>query len=299
MVGPDAAGYLTVWDCAATQPTVSTVNFTAGETAPNLASIPLDANGGLCVIANTGTDLVIDVNGYFGASGSSRYTPVTPARLMDTRDGTGGSGRLAAGDTVTLQVGGVAGVPAGVQAVSLNVTSVDPGAAGYVTVYACGGQRPVVSNLNPQPGRVRPNLVVVPVSADGKVCLFSLQDVELVVGHHATEIVVRLGQRAIGIELIAKCRTRKPGNHRLSPAVLECRRNHLGAERFVVGQYCFEKRPRIVRHRIVPGIGEDRAQIPRPRFQRNPGLRQIARRRDDQRLRIRPRQIEQLLDRFL
>jgi len=72
-------------------------------------------------------------------------------------------------------------VPKGVQAVSLNVTSVDPGAAGYVTVYACGGQRPVVSNLNPQPGRVRPNLVVVPVAADGTVCLFSLQDVELVV----------------------------------------------------------------------------------------------------------------------
>jgi hypothetical protein len=181
VVGPEAAGYLTVWDCAATQPTVSTVNFVAGETAPNLASIPLDASGGLCVIANTGTDLVIDVNGYFGTTGSSRYTPVTPARLMDTRDGTGGSGRLAAGQTATLQVGGVAGVPAGIQAVSLNVTSVDPGAAGYVTVYACGGQRPVVSNLNPQPGRVRPNLVVVPVSADGKVCLFSLQDVELVV----------------------------------------------------------------------------------------------------------------------
>ena len=181
VVNPDAAGYLTVWDCAATIPTVSTVNFAAGETAPNLASVPLDATGGVCVIANTGTDLIVDASGYFGTSGSARYTPVSPNRLMDTRDGTGGAGRLAAGDTVTLQVGGTASIPAGVQAVSLNVTSTDPGAAGYVTVFACGGPRPVVSNLNPQPGRVRPNLVIVPVSADGTVCLFSLQDVELVV----------------------------------------------------------------------------------------------------------------------
>ena len=63
----------------------------------------------------------------------------------------------------------------------MNVTSVDPSLDGFVTVYACGGDRPTVSNLNPHPGQVRPNLVVTPVSADGTVCLYSLQDVDLVV----------------------------------------------------------------------------------------------------------------------
>lgn len=181
VVSPDGAGFLTVWDCAATPPVASTVNFSQGETAPNAATTPLDANGGLCVSANVGLDLVIDVNGYYGAAGAGRYTPVAPTRLMDTREGLGGADRLEAGEFATLQVTGLAGIPSGVQAVSLNVTSVDPGRTGYVTAYACDTERPLVSNLNPQPGRVRPNLVVVPVSGDGQVCLFSQSPVELVV----------------------------------------------------------------------------------------------------------------------
>jgi hypothetical protein len=178
VVQPASAGFLTVWNCSGDRPVVSTSNFAGGDVAPNAATVPLDATGGLCVYSNVGTDLVIDVNGYYGSGGDSRFTPVTPARLLDTRL-TGQ--RLADGTTVELQVGGVGGVPANVDAVTLNVTSVDPTMEGFVTVYACGSIRPTVSNLNPRPGRVRPNLVVTPVSASGKVCLYSLQDVDLVV----------------------------------------------------------------------------------------------------------------------
>jgi hypothetical protein len=178
VVDPSSSGYLTVWNCSDTRPLVSTSNFGGGDIAPNAATIPLDATGGLCVYANVGTDLVIDVNGHYGSTGDSRFTPITPVRLLDTRET---DSRLGDGDTVELQVGGVGGIPAGVAAVTLNVTSVDPTLAGYVTVYACGGNRPTVSNLNPRPGRVRPNLVVSPVSSGGKVCLYSLQDVDLVV----------------------------------------------------------------------------------------------------------------------
>jgi hypothetical protein len=50
-----------------------------------------------------------------------------------------------------------------------------------VTVYACDGPVPTVSNLNPEPGRVRPNLVMTPVSASGRICLFSMRETELIV----------------------------------------------------------------------------------------------------------------------
>ena len=50
-----------------------------------------------------------------------------------------------------------------------------------MTVFACGSDRPEASNLNPTPGRVRPNLVVTPVSASGKVCLYTLNETHLVV----------------------------------------------------------------------------------------------------------------------
>jgi hypothetical protein len=178
VVDPSSAGYLTVWNCAADRPVVSTSNFVAGDVTPNAATVPLDATGGVCLFSNVGTDVVVDVNGYYGATGDARFSPIAPVRLLDTREtGT----RLSSGQTVALKVSGVGGIPSGVSAVTLNVTSVDPTATGFVTVYACEGERPTVSNLNPHPGRVRPNLVVTPVSADGKVCLYSLRDVDLVV----------------------------------------------------------------------------------------------------------------------
>jgi hypothetical protein len=100
---------------------------------------------------------------------------------MDTRSGLGGSTRLTSGQTVALQVGGSAGIPMTAKAVSLNVASVDPIEAGYVTVYPCDQQRPLAASLNPQPGKVRPNLVVAPLADDGTVCFYTLRDVDLVV----------------------------------------------------------------------------------------------------------------------
>ncbi len=182
IVGQVGGGYLTVWNCGAVRPVVSTVNFGSGEVAPNAATVPLDGSGRVCVFSTTATDLVVDVNGYFGTSGPAKFTPVTPVRLLDTRTvPCSTSCRLGAGQTVELQIGGSGSVPAGVSAVTLNVTSTDAGDLGYITVYACDGERPEVSNLNPTPGRVRPNLVVTPVSAQGKVCVFTLNDTDLVV----------------------------------------------------------------------------------------------------------------------
>jgi hypothetical protein len=175
------AGYLTVWNCAPTRPVVSTVNFTAGEIAPNAATVPLDGGGRLCVFSTTPTDLVIDVNGSYSSAGAAKFSPLSPMRLMDSREGLGATGPLAAGQTVELQVAGVNGVPNGVSAVTLNVTSTDAQASGYITVYACDGARPLVSNLNPTPGRVRPNLVVTPVSSAGTVCFYTLGATDLVV----------------------------------------------------------------------------------------------------------------------
>lgn len=177
-----SGGYVTAWNCSGSNPNVSTVNFNPGDTVPNGASVPLDSNGGLCVFANTGIDLLVDVNGYYSVDAmGGRFVGVGPTRLMDTRSGLGGSGRLAMGSTTTLQVTGSSGVPSSASMVVLNVTSVAPASAGYVTVYACDTGRPVVSSLNPTPGADRPNLVITPVAANGTICLFTVTDVDLIV----------------------------------------------------------------------------------------------------------------------
>ncbi|MEJ8641801.1 hypothetical protein WKI68_10655 [Streptomyces sp. MS1.HAVA.3] len=61
-------------------------------------------------------------------SGLGTYKPVTPTRLMDTREGLGvPKAKVGQGGTVTLQVTGTAGIPStGVTAVVLNVTATDP-----------------------------------------------------------------------------------------------------------------------------------------------------------------------------
>ena len=98
------------------------------------------------------------------------FVALTPARIMDTRMGTGASGPVTAGETIPLQVDGAGGVPAsGVSAVVLNVTVTQPQVGGYVTVFPVGSNQPPTSNLNFNPGETIPNLVIAPVGADGKV----------------------------------------------------------------------------------------------------------------------------------
>ncbi|MCU1395095.1 MAG: hypothetical protein JWM34_3523 [Ilumatobacteraceae bacterium] len=179
--GAASNGYLTVWNCSTDRPTVSTLNYGPGDAVPNGASVPLDSAGGICVYSPVTTDLLVDVNGYYGSGDGGRFASVTPARLMDSRIGLGTPGRVPSNGVVSLQVTGVAGVPSNVSAVALNVTSVNPSAAGYVTVYPCDTARPTVSSLNPSPGSAKPNVVITPVAADGTVCLYTNTDVDLIV----------------------------------------------------------------------------------------------------------------------
>ena len=106
-------------------------------------------------------------------SSNGEFTPLTPARILDTRNGTGGlTGKLGPGDTFDLQITGKGGVPgAGVGAVVLNVTATEPTAASYLSVWPTGTPRPTVSNLNFTPGKTVPNLVTVKVGTGGRVTI--------------------------------------------------------------------------------------------------------------------------------
>jgi hypothetical protein len=61
-----ASSYVTVYPDDQTQPTASNLNFTAGETIPNLVVVGLGPDGILDFYNNAGsTDLVADLFGYF------------------------------------------------------------------------------------------------------------------------------------------------------------------------------------------------------------------------------------------
>ena len=112
------------------------------------------------------------------AAATTRFVPVTPSRLLDTRAGQ----KPGAKSTTGVQVTGRFGVPVGATAVVVNVTATQTGGAGFVTVFPTGTAVPTASNLNPvTSGQTVPNLVTVPVGTGGQVSLFTYEATHLIV----------------------------------------------------------------------------------------------------------------------
>ena len=177
--GPES--FLTVWPAATPRPLASNLNFTSGPATTNLVVAQLGPDGKVNIYNNLGsTDVIADVEGWFAAPATpppgSRYFGLSPTRVLDTRTGTGTGGatsRLPAGGTLDLTVAGVAGVPANVTSVVLNVTVAEPtGPESYLTLFPSGTARPLASNLNFVAGEIVPNLVVVRVQ-NGKVSIYN------------------------------------------------------------------------------------------------------------------------------
>jgi hypothetical protein len=115
------------------------------------------------------------------------YTSVTPFRVCDTRPAapgivsnqcdngsTGaGSGPIGSGATRVITVDNFGGLPAsGVTAVVVNLTAIAPTRGTFLTLSP-DGVSSATSNLNPQAGQVRANLVEVGVSTAGKIDVFN------------------------------------------------------------------------------------------------------------------------------
>jgi sugar lactone lactonase YvrE len=140
----------------------------------------LSTMGGIAITAN-GVIYITDNNRIRRISAFAGYVPLSPNRLLDTRQGAptfdglfAGSGALTPNSEFDLTVLGRGGVlAAGVDSVVLNVTLTNPSAAGYITVWPTGVARPQTSNLNFVPQQTVPNLVISKVGPDGKVALFN------------------------------------------------------------------------------------------------------------------------------
>lgn len=109
-----------------------------------------------------------------GPSGS-RYTALTPKRILDSRKGVGGfSTAWGPAATRSLTVaGGATGVPGDATAVVLNVTGLQPTSNAYLTLFPAGAGRPVASNINLKAGRTTSNAVTVKVGTAGAVQIFN------------------------------------------------------------------------------------------------------------------------------
>jgi hypothetical protein len=174
VVDAKGPGFITVSPCGAGDGTSSTQNFDSGETIASF--VPLGDYGVICVYSSERADYIVD---YLG---QSSLQPISPTRVLDTRDGTGTTKRrLAAGQTLTMNVSGKAGLPPSLDAIAVSVTAVNPSSAGFVTVYPCDQTRPQASNLNFAANQTIANAAFVSPSASGDVCLFSSATLDLLV----------------------------------------------------------------------------------------------------------------------
>lgn len=183
---PEASGHLTVFPCGEPIPLASSLNYAAGDVIASSAFTRIGDNGNVCVHTHATTDVVVDVSGYTPSDDGLRS--LVPARLLDSRGGaetvdgvSAGIGRRPAGSVTEVSVTDRGGVPSDAAAVVLDVISVLPDAAGFLTVYPCGTPRPLASSLNSAAGQVIANSVFTQVGVDGKVCIYTLSAVDIVV----------------------------------------------------------------------------------------------------------------------
>jgi hypothetical protein len=138
----------------------------------------------------TATDLILDINGYFGAAGSqtSQFYPLTPCRVADTRGSNGpfGGPYLSGGQARDFPVATSSCIPAGVNAnaYSLNFAVVPhPQGAplGYLTVWPTGSSRPLTSVLSNPTATIVANAAIVTAGTGGDIEVYPDQNTDLVI----------------------------------------------------------------------------------------------------------------------
>jgi hypothetical protein len=174
-------GGMSIYDDQATlltgEPATSNLNVTGGQTVPNMVLARVGAGGKIRFYNYAGeVHLIVDVAGWFGTGGAhtdgSGFTGVTPSRQLDSRNGIGGPKRpFAAGETRSLKVAGVGGVPSNATSVVVNITAANTTGWGYTTAFPAGSPLPTASNLNYRAGDVRANLAVVRIGQNGSISL--------------------------------------------------------------------------------------------------------------------------------
>ena len=114
---------------------------------------------------------------------SLQFIPITPCRLVDTRNGNGpyGGPGLSAGQTRTFSVpGGSCGIPSSAEAFSLNVTAMPSQAIVQLLVWPTGQPQPLATTLTSD-GRVKASAEIVAAGTSGQINVYSSGSTQLAI----------------------------------------------------------------------------------------------------------------------
>ncbi|MFD7838925.1 PKD domain-containing protein [Streptomyces sp. NPDC059761] len=169
VTNPREDGHLTAYPSGQQAPNTSNVNFKAKQTVANSVIVPVGADGKVNIFngAWAGTDVIVDVVGYYSPDSSGAFMAMAPKRRLDTRSW--GEGPMYDGGYIWMPM---STQDKGITGVVLNTTVTNTKADGFLSVapdpnslddYANGTKvfppRPTASTLNWTAGTTVPNLV--------------------------------------------------------------------------------------------------------------------------------------------
>jgi hypothetical protein len=172
-------GYITADKCSSLvvgPQTKSNGNFNSGIDVSNLSVVSLDSDGSFCIYSEQAVDLVVDIQGSFSASGTTKLSSMSTQRVLDTR----ASDQPPANSITRVNTGAASGS----RAALVNLTMTGATQFGYITADKCSSLQSGPqsrSNGNFRPEADVSNLSVVPLDTDGSFCIYSEQAVDLVV----------------------------------------------------------------------------------------------------------------------
>ena len=199
-------GFVTLYPSNTPRPTVSNLNYVAGQIVPNAFTVGLGGDGAFNIYATSGINFIVDVTGYYAPPGPGGLyyhpLPPQPIRLLDTRPGQPACdtpGTPLIGDAVRTELarltcGGVT-IPASAQVIVGNATVVNNTAdsgSGFITLYPTGVTRPTVSNLNYTPDQIVPNAFTVALGSDGAFNIYASTQTNFIVditGYYSDQAV--------------------------------------------------------------------------------------------------------------
>ncbi len=156
---------------------MSTLNYEQLQTVSNQAIVPLD-RGDVCLFSLATAHIVIDINGYVAATGSQTFNPVQPKRLLDTRKTDQAPGQRPSGraDDGRNEPRTRRSACRGNQSDSgaTSIQRLDPR-------VPCDQPEPTTSSVSARHQRVIASSVIVPLAADGTICLTSMMATDVVI----------------------------------------------------------------------------------------------------------------------
>lgn len=172
-------GYITADKCSSLvvgPQTKSNGNFNSGIDVSNLSVVSLDSDGSFCIYSEQAVDLVVDIQGSFSASGTTKLSSMSTQRVLDTR----ASDQPLANSITRVNTGAASGS----RAALVNLTMTGATQFGYITADKCSSLQSGPqsrSNGNFRPQADVSNLSAVPLDSDGSFCIYAELGVDLIV----------------------------------------------------------------------------------------------------------------------